>query len=85
MMGMKEKATWRDPALGLARDLELPQGRLRYFEAGTGSTIVFVHGLLVNANLWRKVVARLSPEFRCVAHSSCRSARTRFRCRRLPT
>jgi len=67
MMGMKEKATWRDPALGLARDLELPQGRLRYFEAGTGSTIVFVHGLLVNANLWRKVLARLSPEFRCVA------------------
>jgi pimeloyl-ACP methyl ester carboxylesterase len=28
---------------------------------------VFLHGLLVNANLWRKVVARLSSEFRCVA------------------
>ncbi len=66
-MGMKEKATWRDPALGVARELDLPQGRLRYFEAGTGSPIVFVHGLLVNANLWRKVLARLSPEFRCVA------------------
>jgi len=64
---MKEKATWRDPALGVARELDLPQGRLRYFEAGTGSPIVFVHGLLVNANLWRKVLARLSPEFRCVA------------------
>jgi pimeloyl-ACP methyl ester carboxylesterase len=64
---MKEKATWRDPALGVARELELPQGKLRYFEAGSGSSIVFLHGLLVNANLWRKVVARLSPDFRCVA------------------
>ena len=28
--------------------------------------IVFVHGLLVNANLWRKVVERLAPDFRCI-------------------
>jgi pimeloyl-ACP methyl ester carboxylesterase len=66
-MAMKETATWRDPALGVAHELDLPQGRLRYFEAGTGSPIVFLHGLLVNANLWRKVVATLSPEVRCVA------------------
>ena len=55
-MTSKEKATWRDPALGAARDLELRHGSLRCFEAGTGAPIVFVHGLLVNANLWRKVV-----------------------------
>jgi pimeloyl-ACP methyl ester carboxylesterase len=67
VIALKEKAAWRDPALGVARELDLPQGRLRYFEAGTGSPIVFVHGLLVNANLWRKVVAELSPEFRCIA------------------
>jgi pimeloyl-ACP methyl ester carboxylesterase len=66
-MTKAEKLRWRDPALGTPRDLDLPQGRLRYFEAGTGSPIVFVHGLLVNANLWRKVVARLSPDFHCVA------------------
>lgn len=36
---MTEKATWRDPALGVARELELPQGRLRYFEAGAGSPL----------------------------------------------
>src|SRR5262249_27347283 len=65
-MAMEEKATWRDPALGVARELDLPQGRLRYFEAGNGAPIVFAHGVLVNANLWRKVVARLSPEFRCI-------------------
>ena len=64
---MKQKATWRDPALGVARELELPQGTLTCFEAGTGPPIVFAHGLLVNANLWRNVVARLSPEFRCIA------------------
>jgi pimeloyl-ACP methyl ester carboxylesterase len=62
-----ERARWRDPALGSRRDLDLPGGRLVAFEAGSGPPIVFVHGLLVNANLWRKVVARLSPDFRCVA------------------
>jgi pimeloyl-ACP methyl ester carboxylesterase len=62
----EQRAEWRDAALGAARELDLPRGRLRCFEAGAGSPIVFLHGLLVNANLWRKVVARLSPEFRCL-------------------
>ena len=66
-MTTKDKATWRDEALGAPRELGLPQGRLRCFEAGTGSPIVFVHGLLVNANLWRKVVAELAPAFRCIS------------------
>jgi pimeloyl-ACP methyl ester carboxylesterase len=61
------KTFWRDPALGEPRDLEVPGGRLRIHEAGSGSPIVFVHGLLVNANLWRKVVPRLAPDFRCVS------------------
>ena len=62
-----ENAYWRDPALGRGRTLELPGGPLRMFETGSGAPIVFVHGLLVNANLWRKVVARLAPDFRCIA------------------
>jgi pimeloyl-ACP methyl ester carboxylesterase len=62
-----DRTFWRDPALGDPRELELPGGRLRIFETGSGSPIVFVHGLLVNANLWRKVVPRLAPDFRCVA------------------
>lgn len=62
------KATWRSPALGERKVLELSGGRrLAYFEAGKGPTIVFVHGLLVNANLWRKLVERLAPDFRCIA------------------
>ena len=50
-----------------SRTIELPQGHIHYREAGSGAPIVFVHGLLVNANLWRKVVAGLSGEFRCIA------------------
>jgi pimeloyl-ACP methyl ester carboxylesterase len=57
---------WRAESLGTARELTLPQGVLRYHSVGSGPTLVFVHGALVNANLWRKVVAELCDEFRCV-------------------
>ena len=57
---------WRAESLGPVRELALPQGALRYLSVGSGPAIVFVHGALVNANLWRKVVAELSTDFRCV-------------------
>ncbi len=41
--------------------------RRNYHDVGSGPPIVFVHGLLVNANLWRGVVAELSGRFRCIA------------------
>jgi pimeloyl-ACP methyl ester carboxylesterase len=62
-----DRARWRSEELGLAHTLELSQGPLRYHEAGEGPVIVFAHGVLVNANLWRKVVGRLSDRFRCIA------------------
>jgi pimeloyl-ACP methyl ester carboxylesterase len=62
-----ERSSWRAEELGAARTLELSQGRLRYHEAGAGPPVVFVHGVLVNANLWRKVVRLLSDRHRCVA------------------
>jgi pimeloyl-ACP methyl ester carboxylesterase len=61
-----ENRYWRDPALGTATEVETSGGTLRAFSAGSGEPIVFVHGALVNANLWRKVVPLLSPDFRCV-------------------
>ena len=61
-----ENKFWRDPALGTPREIEVAGGRMRVFEAGTGEPVVFVHGALVNANLWRKVVPLLSPGFRCL-------------------
>jgi pimeloyl-ACP methyl ester carboxylesterase len=55
-----ERVSWRSEALGPARTLELGAGRrIRAHVAGEGPAIVFVHGALVNANLWRKVVPRL--------------------------
>jgi len=59
-MSTKERSTWRSPALGEHRTLDLPGGRMRVHDTGRGEPIVFVHGLLVNANLWRKVVEPLA-------------------------
>jgi pimeloyl-ACP methyl ester carboxylesterase len=47
-------------------ELNLPQGTIRYREEGSGPTIVFVHGALVDGRLWEPVVARLCDRFRCV-------------------
>ena len=54
--------------LGEAKELRLPQGTVRYRDVGSGSgpPIVFVHGLLVNSLLWRKVVPSLAGERRCI-------------------
>ena len=52
--------------LGDRKQVTLPQGTIHYRERGTGEPIVFVHGLLVNGDLWRKVVPRLSKDFRCI-------------------
>jgi len=52
---------FRSPDLGPARELDLGGGRrIRAHVTGDGPAIVFVHGALVNANLWRKVVPRLN-------------------------
>lgn len=52
--------------LGQQRRVELPQGPISYREAGSGEPLVFVHGLLVNGDLWRKVVPGLSRDYRCI-------------------
>jgi pimeloyl-ACP methyl ester carboxylesterase len=48
-------------------EIELPAGRVRYREAGTGRPVVFVHGYLVDGRLWEGVVDALSGRFRCLA------------------
>jgi pimeloyl-ACP methyl ester carboxylesterase len=48
--------------------VSLPGGQVEYAERGSGSAVVFVHGLLVNANLWRTVVPAVADAgFRCIA------------------
>jgi pimeloyl-ACP methyl ester carboxylesterase len=59
-------ANWRSDALGAGKELRLSQGTIRYHDTGSGSPLVFVHGALVNANHWRKVVPELADGFRCV-------------------
>jgi pimeloyl-ACP methyl ester carboxylesterase len=59
MANANGNADWRAQELGEARTLELDGGRLNVHVTGDGPPVVFVHGLLVNANLWRGVVARL--------------------------
>jgi pimeloyl-ACP methyl ester carboxylesterase len=57
---MNDRATWRAPQLGPARTIDLGGGRrIRAHATGDGPPLVFVHGALVNANLWRKVIPRL--------------------------
>jgi pimeloyl-ACP methyl ester carboxylesterase len=58
---------WRSDALGLEGEVSLPQGQLRYFCRGEGPPLVFAHGWLANANLWRKVVELLVDRFTCIA------------------
>jgi pimeloyl-ACP methyl ester carboxylesterase len=53
-------------ALGQQREVKLPQGTVRYRERGEGEPIVFVHGLLVNGDLWRQVVPLLADRYRCI-------------------
>lgn len=65
------------PSLGTQREVELAGSRIRYYESGSGAPVLFVHGLLVNANLWRKIVPViaeagyrcLSPDWPLGAHS----------------
>jgi len=54
-------------SLGQKKEAQLPQGTIEYRERGTGAPIVFVHGALVNADLWRKVVPALAKDYRCIA------------------
>jgi pimeloyl-ACP methyl ester carboxylesterase len=48
------------------RQVRLSAGTVHYREQGEGPTIVFIHGALMNGQLWDQVVAQLGGQFRCV-------------------
>jgi pimeloyl-ACP methyl ester carboxylesterase len=64
---VSEAHRWRSELLGEPHTLERDDGSLDYFERGEGPPLLFSHGWLANANLWRKVVDRLHGDFRCLA------------------
>jgi pimeloyl-ACP methyl ester carboxylesterase len=54
-------------AMGTVREIDLGSTRIRYRERGDGPPVVFVHGLLVNGKLWRKVGPAVAEAgFRCL-------------------
>ncbi len=56
----------RFDTLGSLKEVQLAQGTIRYRECGSGEPLVFVHGLLVNGDLWRKVAPSLAKSYRCI-------------------
>jgi len=46
--------------------ITLEQGTIRYRDEGEGDPLVFVHGLLVDGRLWRKVTPPLTASNRCI-------------------
>jgi pimeloyl-ACP methyl ester carboxylesterase len=58
---------WRSELLGQSSMLELEQGSIEYYRRGTGPVLVFCHGWLANANLWRAVIESLAARFTCIA------------------
>ena len=49
------------------RSVQTPSGRISYLDCGTGSVALFVHGVLLNAHVWRHQLAGLSDIRRCLA------------------
>src|SRR3954470_3645704 len=47
-------------------EIGLSAGPIHYRDTGSGPPIVFVHGLLVNGLLWRKVASRLENDARVI-------------------
>ncbi len=52
--------------LGTQHHVDVPAGAISYRDCGSGSPIVFVHGVAVNGDLWRHVVPRLARRHRCI-------------------
>jgi pimeloyl-ACP methyl ester carboxylesterase len=52
-------------------------GEVAYSEAGSGPAALFVHGVFLNADLWRNVIPKLQDERRCIALDLPAHGRTR--------
>jgi pimeloyl-ACP methyl ester carboxylesterase len=53
-------------SLGARRTVEIAAGTIEYRESGSGPPIVFVHGVGVNGDLWRRVAPALADRHRCI-------------------
>jgi pimeloyl-ACP methyl ester carboxylesterase len=55
------------PQLGREHRIDIPAGATSYRDCGSGSPIVFVHGVGVNGDLWRDVAPKLAGSHRCIS------------------
>jgi pimeloyl-ACP methyl ester carboxylesterase len=55
------------PQLGQQKSVDLSAGTVTYRETGDGPTVVFLHGLIVNGDVWRMVVPQVAPVARCIS------------------
>jgi pimeloyl-ACP methyl ester carboxylesterase len=55
-----------DLSLTPFQEIAVTGGAIRYRRLGTGTPLLFVHGVFVNSDLWRNVVPRLADRFDCV-------------------
>src|SRR5919202_6091463 len=53
-------------ALGERRRVDVEAGTIDYRERGSGPPLVFVHGVGVNGDLWRRVAPALADGHRCI-------------------
>ncbi|MGF1671643.1 MAG: alpha/beta fold hydrolase, partial [Balneolaceae bacterium] len=50
-----------------SRYFEVPAGRLHYVDEGAGDPVVMVHGNPTWSFLYRDLIKRLKPNYRCIA------------------
>src|SRR5918999_4159511 len=53
-------------SLGERKTVQVPGGTIAYRERGSGPPVLFVHGVLVNGDLWRDVVPAVAESHRCL-------------------
>ncbi len=60
------------------RTVRLPEGDVSFCDVGDGPIALFVHGVFMNAHLWRHVVDQASQDRRCIAVDLPAHGRTRL-------
>ena len=56
-----------DPFSEKKRFLDVGEARIAYVEEGNGDPLLLLHGCPFSSFIWRNVILRLSPHYRCLA------------------